>query len=72
MEPLKPEVKEELLRDNPLASPADVEEYERLLAERFTVDPDRHPSAQPAAAADREARLAELYRRIYRPDRPNP
>ena len=41
MEPLKPEEKEAILKKNPLADPADIEEYERLLSERFTVDPNR-------------------------------
>lgn len=40
MEPLKPVTKENILALRPEADPADIEEYERLLAERFTVDPD--------------------------------
>ena len=40
MEPLKPETKRQILQERPQASPADIEEYERLLAERFAEDPD--------------------------------
>ena len=69
MEPLKPETKRSILQSNPQADPADIEEYERLLAEQFTVDP-----SLPAAPADtamasrqqgRDARLAELYRKLF-------
>jgi hypothetical protein len=66
MEPLKPETKEQILRDRPQASPADLEEYERLLSERFTVDPDLPKS--PAAtrdATDRERRLEQLYQMLF-------
>ncbi len=66
MEPLHPDTKRAILNANPQAEP-DVEEYERLLAERFTLDPDA-PAPQPQAIAlvheSRERRLEELYRRI--------
>ena len=39
MEPLKPDTKTRILRERPQASPEDLEEYERLLAERFTEGP---------------------------------
>ncbi len=47
MEPLKPEDKARILRTRPLAQPADIEEYERLLAERFTKDPSITPTLAP-------------------------
>jgi hypothetical protein len=43
-----------------------LDEYERLLAERFTIDPDAPQVLRAtAAAAAREARLAELYRTLF-------
>lgn len=71
MEPLKPMDKRRILEESPAAEPADIEEYERLLSERFTVDPDL-PTAPPVAemqSADsrkREARLKELYEKLFR------
>jgi hypothetical protein len=68
MEPLKPETKRRILQDRPQASPADIEEYERLLAERFTEDPDLPKSPTTArAAANRERRLEELYQKLFGP-----
>jgi hypothetical protein len=66
MEPLKPETKRRILQERPQASPADIEEYERLLAERFTEDPDmpRAPAAA-RAAADRERRLEGQHRNRF-------
>jgi hypothetical protein len=40
VEPLKPDVKKAILDANPQAQPADIEEYEQLLAERYLLDPD--------------------------------
>jgi hypothetical protein len=69
MEPLKPEAKQNLL-NRPQASPQDVEEYERLLSERYTRDPNpdlrTRPTAAPdAAARSSEARLKVLYQKLY-------
>ena len=66
MEPLKPETKRQILQDRPQVCPADIEEYERLLAERFTQDPDlpRSPTTVQAAAT-REKRLAELFKKLF-------
>jgi hypothetical protein len=66
MEPLKPETRQQILRDRPQASPADIDEYERLLAERFTADPDlpRSPAAARAANAN-EQRLGQLYQLLF-------
>ena len=69
MEPLKPEVKNALLKNSPQASPQDVEEYQRLLAERFTIDPDLPGAPETMTQGiSRETRLAELYRKLYCPD----
>jgi hypothetical protein len=66
MEPLKPEVKKFLLEVAPQADPTDVEEYERLLADRFTVDPDRAKAPEAMSAdEDREVRLAELHKKLF-------
>lgn len=70
MEPMKPQHKNQILTENPAADPAEVEEYERLLSERFAADPDA-PAAAPtaelraASLRDREARLAELYQKLF-------
>ncbi|MGH7174557.1 MAG: hypothetical protein ACRELG_30180 [Gemmataceae bacterium] len=66
MEPLKPETKARILHERPQASPEDIEEYERLLAERFTEDPDLPKS--PAIAqtdAERKNRLEQLYEKLF-------
>lgn len=69
MEPLKPEVRESVLALRPEADPADLEEYERLLAERFAVDPDQAPAAQPEALMEETdgvgSRLRELYEKLF-------
>lgn len=68
MEPLKPETKMRILESKPEADPADIEEYERLLSERFAVDPDLAPQPQAkemVTARDREHRLAELYHKLF-------
>jgi hypothetical protein len=58
MEPLKPETKKRILKERPQASTEDIEEYERLLAERFTEDPNLpRSSAFAQAASQREKRL---------------
>jgi hypothetical protein len=66
MEPLKPDTKDRILRDRPQASPKDIEEYELLLAERFTEDPDLPKSpAATQAAAKRQKRLEQLYKKLF-------
>ena len=66
MEPLKPETKARILRERPQARPEDVEEYERLLAERFTEDPDLPKSPAVAQeAAKRQKRLQQLYEKLF-------
>jgi hypothetical protein len=66
MEPLKPETKANILAMKPEADPADIEEYERLLAERFNEDPNLPAGPQALGAVDeRQDRLAELYRKLF-------
>ncbi len=66
MEPLKPETESQILNENPQAAPEDIQEYERLLAERFAVDPDL-PMAPEAESLheDREQRLQKLFRKLF-------
>lgn len=70
MEPLHPTVRKQLLTRLPPANPLDIDEYERLLADRFAEDPSAAPAAAPvagaAAGADpREARLAQLHQKLF-------
>lgn len=66
MEPLSEERKREILRDNPLATPDAIEEYERLLAEEFEVDPDQLKNQElRAEQIGREQRIEELYRLLF-------
>ncbi len=63
MTPLSPQEKQAML-SRPGVAPVDIEEYERLNAERFTRDPSL-PAALDAATSSRESRLAELYMKLY-------
>ena len=66
MEPLKPETKRQIMTARPDASPEDIQEYERLLAERFAEDPDLTKSpALEKATAKREKRLEQLYQKLF-------
>ena len=68
MEPLKPETRRAILQDRPQADPAEIEEYERLLAQRFAEDPDKpKPHHLLAVLQDREARLVELHKKLFGP-----
>lgn len=66
MEPLKPEVKKAILNSNPQAEPAEIEEYERLLAQRFNIDPDATPPTAPGERTfgSEHSRLEEIESRI--------
>jgi hypothetical protein len=69
MQPLNPDDKKRILESSIQASPEDIEEYEKLLSERFTEDPDL-PGAQvvlEGVVDPREARLAELYQKLFKP-----
>jgi hypothetical protein len=66
MEPLKPDAKAKILAENPDAAPGDVEEYQRLLSQRFTIDPDfPATAAESAEAEEAEARIAQLHRKLF-------
>jgi hypothetical protein len=66
MEPLKPEVRQWILDEHPQASPEDIDEYERLLAQRFTVDPDLPMAPDDSNKLENEEkRLAELYDKLF-------
>lgn len=56
MEPLHPELRRELLRVHPELTEAELDEYERLTALRFTLD----PSVSAAAIAELDRTRAEL------------
>lgn len=72
MEPLKPETKKNILAIRPEAEPADIEEYERLLAERFAADPDIAMAPRELISPDDpEVRLAELYRKLFSEEVPS-
>jgi hypothetical protein len=72
MEPLKPEAVKELL-NRPQIDPADVDEYQRLLCERFMIDPDAQASPQQAATALAvERRLKVLHDKLFAERAPAP
>ncbi len=66
MEPLKQSRKDEILNGSPGATSSDIAEYEKLLAERFTVDPDvaRNPNSQGLADA-KSSRLKQLRQKLF-------
>jgi len=64
MEPPKPSKRDEVLRNAPQATPAEYEEYERLLSKHFT----KEPTAKRAFAATPdpdEVRLKELINKLF-------
>lgn len=66
MEPMKPEEKARILSESPQAEPGDLEEYERLLSQRFATDPDIPAAPETAeTAVSVEARLAQLHARLF-------
>jgi len=59
-------VRKKILDNRPQASPEDIDEYERLLSQRFTVDPDLPMDPDESALRDDdEARLEELYNKLF-------
>ena len=66
MEPMKPELVNRLLHERPALTRAEIDEYQRLQAERFRVNPllPKSPDEERAINA-RKARIKELYRKIY-------
>jgi hypothetical protein len=72
MEPLRPTEREAILRNNPQANDALLDEYERLLVEEFASDPDAPQSfAIQEGAKQREQRIAELYQLLFPEDGKN-
>jgi hypothetical protein len=66
MEPLKPERKREIYEASPAATPQEIAEYQKLLAERFTVDPDLPRSPQMLELRQRKSeRLKELQQKLF-------
>jgi len=66
MEPLKPQSKRQMLAASPAATPQEIAEYEKLLAERFTVDPDLPRSPESLGLSQRKSdRLKELRRKLF-------
>jgi hypothetical protein len=65
MEPLKPQTKAQILEERPQVSPAEIEEYERLLTERFASDPDVVSRVAEDIANAREMRLRQLYEKLF-------
>jgi hypothetical protein len=64
MEPPKPNRREVVLQNAPNASPADYDEYERLLAKRHSKDPSA-PQPFGAAPDPDEVRLKELIKKLF-------
>jgi hypothetical protein len=66
MEPMKPELINRLLHERPNLTRADIDEYHRLQAQRFLVNPllPRSPDEERATKA-REDRIKELHGKIY-------
>jgi hypothetical protein len=68
MEPLRPEVKRAILEQVPAASPEEIDEYERLLAESFTRDPSELQAQGDAMFREKgESRLQHLYEKLILP-----
>jgi hypothetical protein len=66
MEPLKPEEKQRILTERPQAAPEDIEEYERLLSERFRRDPHTQvESVEGVPRSKDDDRLRELYEKLF-------
>jgi hypothetical protein len=66
MQPLKPETKLQILQTHPNATAEDIAEYERLLSERFTVNPLQQKSPEQALVEDnRTRRLRELKQLLF-------
>ena len=66
MEPLKPTTQIGILQASPAAAPEEVAEYQRLLAERFTIDPDLPRDATTVNLMEgKRARLKELHKKLF-------
>lgn len=66
MEPLKPERKRQILEAAPSATPEEIAEYEKLLAERFTIDPDLPRAPESVNLLQRKNdRLKQLHNKLF-------
>lgn len=71
MEPLGKSIRENILLRNPQAAPADIDEYERLLANRFVSDPAMAKAPENMRAeVTAEHRLQELHRKLFGEQQP--
>lgn len=68
MEPINPELRRSILERVPSASPEEIDEYEQLLAERFTKDPSElRPQPEALAIDHAGTRLQALYEKLILP-----
>ena len=71
MEPLKPKEKLEIMQRGESTDAAEVEEYEKLLSQRFATDPDAPvPESAQQGAQDDRSRLRELYKKFAKRIKP--
>lgn len=64
MQPMKTAERAALLKDKPNVQSSDIAEYERLLSQRFTRDPDFPTPNQNPSSNDIEERIAYLQRKL--------
>jgi len=66
MEPLKPTTKRAIQQASPTASEDEIREYQRLLGERFMVDPDLpRDAASESLREQKSVRLKELQEKLF-------
>jgi hypothetical protein len=71
MEPQKPKEKLEMMQRGESTDASEVEEYEKLLSQRFTRDPDAPvPESPQQGDQDDRSRLRELYRKFAKRIKP--
>lgn len=74
MEPPKPADKLETMQRTGSTDASELEEYEKLLSQRFTKDPDAPsqgtPESVPQGAQDDRSRLRELYKKFAKRIKP--
>jgi hypothetical protein len=71
MEPMKPKEKLEIMQRGESTDASEVEEYEKLLSQRFTTDPDAPvPESAQQGVQDDRSRLRELYRKFAKRIKP--
>lgn len=66
MQPLSPAERAAILLNRPAATPADIAEYEELLARRFQSDPSMPKApAKAASEAKAESKLSDLHKKLF-------